>query len=234
MKKMIILTSIFLVISALAYSHTLGVGLYIPLGGSIPSLYQTDNLNPTASLSPQTAFEVGVIFNPRVTFKVNKYNNVSIGIDVGWYRDTFKFQTDLKNFTHEFDNVMVGVNFRWNPMLFVLGIGGGVKIPFTGKYWEGNNNIALSAGNFASRFNNTIIPYVRLYTGIDLFLVSLALYVNFDIPYYQIKNNLSSLGEGYSYPGKLGSVDIGVQVGIHLDIFKFAEEEEEEKSYTYY
>ena len=48
MKKIIILTSLFLVISALAYSHTLGVGLYIPLGGSIPSLYQNDNLTPAA------------------------------------------------------------------------------------------------------------------------------------------------------------------------------------------
>ncbi|ASJ20465.1 hypothetical protein [Brachyspira hampsonii] len=234
MKKIIILISLFTMVSALAYSHTLGVGLYIPLGGSIPSLYQTDNLNPAASISPQTAFEVGVIFNPRITFNVNKLNNVSIGIDVGWYRDTFKFQTDTKNFTHEFDNVMVGLNFRWNPMLFVLGIGGGVKIPFTGKYWEGNNNIALSAGNFSSRFNNTVIPYVRLYTGIDLFLLSLSLYVNFDIPYYQIKENLASLGEGYSYPGKLGSVDIGVQLGIHLDIYKFGEDDdEEEERYLY-
>ena len=223
MKKIIILTSLFLVISALAYSHTLGVGLYIPLGGSIPSLYQNDNLNPATSLSPQTAFEVGVIFNPRVTFNVNKYNNVSIGIDVGWYRDTFKFQTDSKNFTHEFDTVMTGLNFRWSPSLFVLGIGGGVKFPFLGKYWTGNNNVALNGGHFSSRFNNAVIPYVRLYTGIDLFLVSLALYVNFDIPYYEIKNNLSSLGEGYSYPGKLASVDIGVQVGLHLDIFKFGE-----------
>ena len=214
MKKSITLISLFLITSALAYSHSLGVGLYIPLGGSIPSLYQNDNLDPTASLSPKTAFEVGVIFNPRVTFDIDKYNRVSIGIDVGWYRDTFKFQTGSQNFTHEFDTVMTGLNFRWSPSLFVLGIGGGVKFPFLGKYWTGNNN---------SRFNNAVIPYVRLYTGIDLYLVSLALYVNFDIPNMQIKDNLASLGEGYSYPGKLASVDIGVQVGLHLDIFKFGE-----------
>ena len=223
MKKNIILTSLFLMTSALAYSHSLGLGLYIPLGGSIPSLYQNDNLNPTSSLSPKSAFEVGVIFNPRVTFDVNDYNDVSIGVDIGWYRDTFKFQTDSQNFTHEFDTVMTGINFRWSPSLFVLGIGGGVKFPFTGKYWEDKNDIKLSGGNFSARFNNPIIPYVRLYTGIDLNLVSLALYVNFDIPTMQIKDNLASLGEGYSYPGKLASVDIGVQVGLHLDIFKFGE-----------
>ncbi|MBW5410443.1 hypothetical protein E6A50_08685, partial [Brachyspira hampsonii] len=67
------------------------------------------------------------------------------------------------------------------------------------------------------------IPYVRLYTGIDLYLVSLSLYVNFDIPNMQIRDNLASLGEGYSYPGKLASVDIGVQLGLYLDIFKFGE-----------
>ncbi|KLI14114.1 hypothetical protein SU46_11580 [Brachyspira hyodysenteriae] len=225
MKKSIILISLFLITTALAYSHTLGVGLYIPLGGSIPSLYQTDNLNPNLSLSPKSSFEVGVIFNPRVTLNIDKYNDISIGVDVGWYRDTFKFQTSSQNFTHEFDTVMTGINFRWSPSLFVLGIGGGVKFPFTGKYWEGNNNIALSAGNFSARFNNTVIPYIRLYTGIDVSLISLALYVNFDIPNMQIKDNLDSLGEGYSYPGKLGSVDIGVQIGLHLDIFKFGENE---------
>ncbi|KLI33256.1 hypothetical protein, partial [Brachyspira hyodysenteriae] len=205
MKKSIILISLFLITTALAYSHSLGVGLYIPLGGSIPSLYQTDNLNPNLSLSPKSSFEVGVIFNPRVTLNIDKYNDISIGVDVGWYRDTFKFQTSSQNFTHEFDTVMTGINFRWSPSLFVLGIGGGVKFPFTGKYWEGNNNIALSAGNFSARFNNTVIPYIRLYTGIDVSLISLALYVNFDIPNMQIKDNLASLGEGYSYPGKLGS-----------------------------
>lgn len=223
MKKSIILISTFLITSVLAYSHSLGVGLYIPLGGSIPSLYQNDNLDPTSSLSPKSAFEVGVIFNPRVTLNIDKYNDISIGIDVGWYRDTFKFQTGSQNFTHEFDTVMTGLNFRWSPSLFVLGIGAGVKFPFLGKYWTGNNNVALSGGHFSARFNNTVIPYVRLYTGIDLYLVSLALYVNFDIPNMQIKNNLASLGEGYSYPGKLASVDIGVQVGLHLDIFKFGE-----------
>ncbi|KLI60574.1 hypothetical protein, partial [Brachyspira hyodysenteriae] len=201
MKKSIILISLFLITTALAYSHSLGVGLYIPLGGSIPSLYQTDNLNPNLSLSPKSSFEVGVIFNPRVTLNIDKYNDISIGVYVGWYRDTFKFQTSSKNFTHEFDTVMTGINFRWSPSLFVLGIGGGVKFPFTGKYWEGNNNIALSAGNFSARFNNTVIPYIRLYTGIDVSLISLALYVNFDIPNMQIKDNLASLGEGYSYPG---------------------------------
>ena len=224
MKKSIILITIFIMTSTIAYSNSLGLGLYIPLGGSIPILYQNDNLNPTSSLSPKSAFEVGVIFNPRVTFDVNDYNDVSIGVDIGWYRDTFKFQTDSQNFTHEFDTVMTGINFRWSPSLFVLGIGGGVKFPFTGKYWEDKNDIKLSGGNFSARFNNPIIPYVRLYTGIDLNLVSLALYVNFDIPTMQIKDNLASLGEGYSYPGKLGSVDIGAQIGLHFDIFNFGED----------
>ena len=78
MKKSIILISTFLITSVLAYSHSLGVGLYIPLGGSIPSLYQNDNLDPTSSLSPKSAFEVGVIFNPRVTLNIDKYNDISI------------------------------------------------------------------------------------------------------------------------------------------------------------
>ena len=233
MKKSIVMITIFIMTTSLAYSHNFVMSLYVPFAGSRPSFYQNGILSEYLTDQAESAFEVAVIFQPSIYFQLDKFHYIVLGIDFGWYRDTFKFHDNSQDFTHEFDTVMTGLNFRWNPMLFVLGIGGGVKIPFTGKYWEGNNNIALSAGNFSARFNNTIIPYVRLYTGIDLFLVSLALYVNFDIPYYEIKNNLSSLGEGYSYPGKLGSVDVGVQLGIHLDIFKFGEEAEEE-AYTYY
>ena len=41
------------------------------------------------------------------------------------------------------------------------------------------------------------------------------------MPYLQMKDGLQGLGVGYKYPCKLGSVDVGVQFGIHLDIFNF-------------
>ncbi|WP_297246835.1 hypothetical protein [uncultured Brachyspira sp.] len=230
MKKIIILITIFIMASALAYSNSLGLGLYIPLGGSIPSIYQNNNADPNLILSPQSAFEVGVIFQPRINFKVDKkgIHTISIGLDIGWYRDTFKFQYTYKDFTHEFDSLMTGLNFEWRPLIFQLGIGGGVKFPFTGKYWIGGNYTALNGGTLSARFNDTLIPYIRLYTGINLIVLSLSLYVNFDIPNMAIKDNLGSLGEGYQYPGKLFSVDVGVQFGIHLDIFQFGKKEREE------
>ncbi|MBW5389736.1 hypothetical protein, partial [Brachyspira hampsonii] len=182
MKKVIVLISLLMMTSVLAYSHSLGLGLYIPLGGSIPSLYQNDNLNPASSLSPKSAFEMGVIFQPRVNFKMSaiSYNYISLGVDFGWYRDTFKFQTSTKNFTHQFDSIMTGINLEWRPLIFQLGIGGGVKFPLSGAYLENNNGTKLSGGDLYSRFNNTIIPYVRLYTGINLVVLSLSFYVNFD------------------------------------------------------
>ena len=99
MKKSIILITIFIMTSTIAYSNSLGLGLYIPLGGSIPSLYQNDNANPNITLSPHSAFEIGVIFQPRVSFKISatSYNYISLGLDFGWYRDTFQFQ----DFTYE-------------------------------------------------------------------------------------------------------------------------------------
>ena len=216
--------------SAIAYSNSLGLGLYIPLGGSIPSLYQNNNADPNLTLSPQSAFEVGVIFQPRINFKVDKkgIHRISIGLDVGWYRDTFKFQYDYKDFTHEFDSIMTGLNFEWRPLIFQLGIGGGVKFPFTGKYWIGGNYTALNGGTLPVRFSSPFIPYIRFYTGINLVVLSLSLYTNFDIPNMAIKDNLGLLGEGYQYPGKLFSVDVGVQFGIHLDIFQFGKKEREE------
>ena len=231
MKKIIILITVSIMASALAYSNSLGLGLYIPLGGSIPSLYQNDNADPNLILSPKSTFEIGVIFQPRVTFKIDKkgIHRISIGLDIGWYRDTFKFICNYQDFTHEFDSLMTGLNFEWRPLIFQLGIGGGIKFPFTGKYWIGNYNTALNGGTLSARFSNPLIPYIRLYTGINLVVLSLSLYVNFDIPNIQIKDNLASLGEGYLYPGKLFSVDVGVQFGIHLDIFQFGKKEIEEQ-----
>ena len=48
-----------------------------------------------------------------------------------------------------------------------------------------------------------------------------------------IKDNLGLLGEGYQYPGKLFSVDIGVQFGIHLEIYSKLVKKKEENSYLY-
>ena len=221
--------------SAIAYSNSLGLGLYIPLGGSIPSLYQNNNADPNLTLSPQSAFEVGVIFQPRINFKVDKkgIHRISIGLDVGWYRDTFKFQYAYKDFTHEFDSIMTGLNFEWRPLIFQLGIGGGVKFPFMGKYWIGGNYTALNGGTLPVRFSSPFIPYIRFYTGINLVVLSLSLYTNFDIPNMAIKDNLGLLGEGYQYPGKLFSVDIGVQFGIHLEIYSKLVKKKDENSYLY-
>ena len=226
MKKTIVL-AFMLISSSLVYSHSLGIGMYIPLGGSIPSFY-SDNTEAASFFSPKSAFEVGVIFNPRINFNIGDgTHTISLGLDVGWYRDTFKFITaDSRNYTHEFDSVMTGLNLEWRPLLFQLGIGGGVKIPFSGKYTEGDSDRKISA--LSGRFNDVLIPYVRLYTGINIVFVSLSLYVNFDIPYIGVKNNVGSLGYGYMYPGKLGSVDIGAQLGIHLDLFKFGDTERKE------
>lgn len=68
--KKFVLISLFLMISSLAYSHSLGIGMYIPLGGSIPSFYPESSVDPSVSFSPKTAFEVGVIFQPRINFNI--------------------------------------------------------------------------------------------------------------------------------------------------------------------
>ena len=223
MKKSIILITIFLMTSVLAYSHNFVMSLYIPLAGSRPSFYQNGLLSDYLTEQAESAFEVGVIFQPSIYFKIEKLHYIVLGIDFGWYRDTFKFYNNSQDFTHEFDSIITGLSLEWKPSIFQIGIGGGVKFPLSGKYCTGDNCILLDYKALSSRFNNIVIPYIKLYTGINLFLVSLLFYVNFDIPYYQIKDNVSSLGEGYRYSTQLASVDIGVQIGIHLPIIEFGD-----------
>lgn len=222
MKKSIILITIFLMTSVLAYSHNFVMSLYVPLAGSRPSFYQNGFLSEYLTDQKKSAFEAGVIFQPSIYFAIEKMYYIVLGLDFGWYRDTFKFYNNSQDFTHEFDSIIIGLSLEWKPSIFQIGIGVGVKFPLSGKYWTGDNAILLYNKDLLSRFNNLVIPYVKLYTGINFFLVSLLFYVNFDIPYYQIKDNLSSLGEGYRYPIQLASVDIGVQIGIHLPMIEFS------------
>lgn len=223
MKKSIILISIFIITSVLVYPHSLSLGVYIPLGGNIPSIYQNNTLNQNLTLTPKTSFEGGIIFNPRVIFNIDDYSSINTGIDIGWYRDVFKFITDSENFSHEFDNLMLGLNLSYTFSFLLFGIGGGVKFPLIGKYSQGGYAIGLEKDNFAVRFNKPFIPYVRLYLGADLAYINLTFFVNFDIPNMQIKNNLGSLGVGYKYPGTLSSIDMGAQIALYFDVFKFGE-----------
>ncbi|MBW5389737.1 hypothetical protein, partial [Brachyspira hampsonii] len=176
MKKSIILITIFITTSALAYSHIFVMSLYVPLAGSRPNFYQTGILSEYLTEQAESAFEAGVIFQPSIYFTIDKFHYVVLGVDFGWYRDTFQFQ----DFTHEFDSIITGLSLEWKPSIFQIGIGGGVKFPLSGKYSRGNNYTLLDYNALSSRFNNLVIPYVKLYTGVNFFLVSLSFYVNFD------------------------------------------------------
>ena len=221
MKKSIVMITIFIMTTSLAYSHNFVMSLYVPLAGSRPSFYQNGILSEYLTDQGESAFEIGVIFQPSIYFQLDKFHFIVLGVDFGWYRDTFKFHDNSQDFTHEFDSIITGLSLEWKPSIFQIGIGGGVKVPLSGKYWTIDNYTLLDYKTLSSRFNNLIIPYVKLYTGINFALVSLTFYANIDLPTSQIKDNLASLGGGDRYPIQLTSVDLGVQIGLHLPIIEF-------------
>ena len=108
MKKIIILITIFLMITALAYSHSFVMSLYVPLAGSRPSFHKNGILTDDLMENGEFAFEVGVIFQPSIYFTISKFHYIVLGVDFGWNRDTFKFITGTVNkaFT-EFDDRML-------------------------------------------------------------------------------------------------------------------------------
>ncbi len=168
--------------SSLAYSNNFVMSLYVPLTGIHPSFYQTGILSDYLTEQAESAFEAGVIFQPSIYFTIDKLHYIVLGVDFGWYRDTFKFYNNYQDFTHEFDSIITGLSLEWRPSIFQIGIGGGVKVPLSGKYSIGDNYTLLDYKTLSSRFNNLVIPYVKFYTGVNFFLVSLSFYVNFDIP----------------------------------------------------
>ena len=96
MKKIIILITIFIITTSLAYSHSFVMSLYVPLAGSRPSFHKNGILTDDLTENGESAFEVGVIFQPSIYFTIDKFHYIVLGVDFGWYRIHLNLITMLK------------------------------------------------------------------------------------------------------------------------------------------
>lgn len=97
MKKIIILISLFLMTSALAYSHYFVIGLYVPLGGSIPGFLPNKLYEPATIGEEKWSFEMGVIFQPGLYFELGKFHYIAVSLDFAGIEIHLNFRIIHKN-----------------------------------------------------------------------------------------------------------------------------------------
>lgn len=213
MKKIILL----IILTSSAVFADIGFfsfGYLLNFGGSLPSYYTVSeeilhkNINKTES-----SFEIGFLVQPSYNFIFNnRLFILGLGIDFGYYRDTYSFinNNDRKKYTHVFDSLNIGLYAEalfYN--IFMIGFGSGIKIPLGGSYRYDNIIEMLNYNRLKDRFNNILIPYIKLLIGIKRGSVSINFYVNYDFPFIM---DISS----YYNSIKLSSIDLGVQIGFYI------------------
>ena len=242
MKKILItIISILLLSSYLFPLSSFDLSLSVPVGASFPSFQNNDkNLNNGINYRPEAAIEIGVLVKPKFNFEITNDHIISAGIELGYYRDTFQFDYDYNNITisqedpntqpvkannqivHVFDSFNIGGTFEYQYLNFFCGVGVGFKIPLAGAYWYEETEKRLSLGLLYGAYKNAFlfIPYTKIFAGLDIGIINISAYLNFDLPYVETRSELTVDSQTYSSAsGKLSSVDLGVQISLNLDLF---------------
>ena len=242
MKKILItIISIVSFSTCLFPLSSFDLSLSVPVGASFPSFQNNDkNLNNGINYRPEAAIEIGVLVKPKFNFEITNDHIISAGIELGYYRDTFQFDYDYNNITisqedpntqpvkannqivHVFDSFNIGGTFEHQYLNFFCGVGVGFKIPLAGAYWYEETEKRLSLGLLYGAYRNAFIfiPYTKIFAGLDIGIINISAYLNFDLPYVETRSELTVDSQTYSSAsGKLSSVDLGVQISLNLDLF---------------
>ena len=215
MKKTIFLFVLIITISSNAFSQLgfFSLGYILPLAGSLPSYYIGNQNNVYKSKS---AFEIGFLLQPAYNFFLSKNALLGLGMDLGYYRDSYGFMDNGKKYTHVFDSLNIGGYIETMfARMFMIGFGGGVKVPLGGSYRYDYIIEVLNYGRLKNRFDNIVIPYIKFLVGLKTFVsfsgISLSFYFNYDFPLMECKRTSV----------KFSSIDLGVQIGLYFSTLSY-------------
>ena len=221
MKKFIFLLILILTISSNVFAQLgfFSLGYILPLAGSLPTYYMENSVKNR--YEPKSAFEIGFLLQPAYNFILGKKVILGLGMDIGYYRDTYRFINgfDSQKYTHVFDSLNIGGYIEaMFARIFIIGLGGGVKVPLGGSYRYDYIIEVLNYGRLKNRFDNIAIPYIKFLIGLKTFVgfsgISLSFYVNYDFPAMKYKMESPNIV-------KFSSVDLGVQIGLYFSTLSY-------------
>lgn len=215
MKKIILAVMLFITTAStsLMAKSGFGVDLTVPLGAGIGFFYEDGKESKV--LKPDAGFEFGVYLRPNYYFDLNVLS-LGIALDLGYQRDVFAYRSEsnLNNGNLTFDSLSLGLMPKIDVLFLSIGVGAGVKFPLGGTSYSkekngGENVEKYNFANLRSKFDNLLIPYLKL--NLDFLLlynVTLGIYMSYDFPLMDYKDIVPKTS--------FGGLDIGGQVGIRF------------------
>lgn len=223
MKKLIFMMLFIFIFTLNAFSQKgyFSLGQIIPIGLSYTMYSIADNHKS------QLGFEVSwLLIQTGYNFIINnnQENVIFLGMDLGWATDTYAYKnSNNENAECVFDSFNIGAYLEARLKYFMIGLGGGIKIPIAGSYRYDFNNAnhdylieMLNYNHLKSRFDNLYIPYIKTVIGLtknwDKWRGSIAFYLNYDFSSIAIKNYNSKIN-------KMSAIDFGLQISYYYDFF---------------
>ncbi|WP_300370789.1 hypothetical protein, partial [Brachyspira sp.] len=173
-------------------------------------------------------FDISFSIQPGVFWGYDDLLSTTFLLDIGYNKDKHEIKYNIKGNrvleNYEFSSLSLGLFPRINIGFLSIGVGGGVKLPFSLRYSkEGkgydSNKYLLDFGDIKDSFETFYIPYVK--ASIDFliktrrkFMLSFGVYANYDFPININKNGI--LKDFTINQDSLASFDIGFQFGMYF------------------
>ncbi|OEJ15308.1 hypothetical protein BFL38_13490 [Brachyspira hampsonii] len=185
--------------------------LNVPLGASFGIICG----ETTSSVNTKMGFDAGVKAQIGYMFDFGRFGLSILG-DLGYGFDSYRYSINALNNNANFNlylhNFQIGILPKFNFGSFAIGIGGGIKIPFSGTIEREYVYNALNKVNYnSSFFTSNIIGYVKItfdqyFFFSDKFSFVLGSYIGYDI----------GLSPKVNPDNRIDSFDVGIQLGLRF------------------
>ena len=192
------------------------------LGIGIPTKTEKDTYKPL-SVKSGVGFDGGVTAQLGYMFQVVDGFGISVLGELGYAHTSRSFSANVNNFsysrTYSFDSFQIGLLPKFNIGTFAIGIGGGVKIPISGKssskvkMANGGQKVEnkLKMKDLKDMYSPAVIGYIKGTFDYSIFFMdNLAFNVGLYLEYDMIKTKASQTTKSEMQ----NIFDIGVELGL--------------------
>ncbi|HJH54835.1 MAG TPA: DUF2715 domain-containing protein [Brachyspira hyodysenteriae] len=234
MKKIILtlmMTSV-LSVSAFAASGFEAI-LNVPIGLSVgfhnfklKDVPFKNEIEKQAKQNSGVGFDIGVTAQLGYMFQVKEGFGISVLGEIGYSHDSYAFvNASDKKLTQSFtfESIQVGLLPKFNIGAFAIGVGGGVKIPLSGKLYSKNDGenltgfpVKLNSSDIKDNFKTPVIGYIKATFDYSIFFtdniaMNVGLYAGYDFG-MNMSEQLAPK-DVFEYMN-FSSFDIGLQLGL--------------------
>ncbi|KLI13764.1 hypothetical protein SU46_12605 [Brachyspira hyodysenteriae] len=234
MKKIILtlmMTSV-LSVSAFAASGFEAI-LNVPIGLSVgfhnfklKDVPFKNEIEKQAKQNSGVGFDIGVTAQLGYMFQVKEGFGISVLGEIGYSHDSYAFvNASDKKLTQSFtfESIQVGLLPKFNIGAFAIGVGGGVKIPLSGKLYSKYDGkdvtgspVKANSSDIKDNFKTPVIGYIKATFDYSIFFtdniaMNVGLYAGYDFG-MSMSEQLAPK-DVFEYMN-FSSFDIGLQLGL--------------------